>query len=255
AYECIPTLVCEATKQYLLDTIGSDIDGSQTSWAKILHSLFCRWFQSDRPPSTTYTAPVTYAAREAKKVTTSATPSGAPARPRGISASICSIFLEVRAAVMSVRTYPGMTTFAVMPYGATSLASERVKPIRPALAAPYAVSPGQPTSPTTEEILIMRPLRHSIMCGTTCWQQWYAPFRHESITASQSLSGSLCTRRPRCSVALCTSTSIWPKRSSTCATMRCTSAATATSACTGKLSRPKAPMASCTATAASGRLT
>ena len=42
----------------------------------------------------------------------------------------------------------------------------------------------------------MRPLRRSSMCGTTCWQQWYAPFRHESITASHSLSGSLCTRQP-----------------------------------------------------------
>src|SRR5262249_55540780 len=174
AYECIPTLVCEATKQYLLDTIGSDIDGSQTSWAKILHSLFCRWFQSDRPPSTTYTAPVTYAAREAKKVTTSATSSGAPARPRGISASICSIFLEVRAAVMSVRTYPGMTTLAVMPYGATSLASERGKPNKPALAAPEAGPPGHPLRPPAEERLTIDPPPPSDHTGNTRRQIEYA---------------------------------------------------------------------------------
>ncbi len=64
---------------------------------------------------TTYTAPVTYAARAAKKVTTSATSCGSPARPRGIKASICSMFLGVRAAVISVHTYPGTTTLAVTP--------------------------------------------------------------------------------------------------------------------------------------------
>ena len=39
SYERIPTIVREATKQYLLDTIGCAIYGSQTPWAKILNSL------------------------------------------------------------------------------------------------------------------------------------------------------------------------------------------------------------------------
>src|SRR4030095_8852188 len=39
SYEAIPTAVREATKQYLLDTIGCGIYGSQTPWAKILNQL------------------------------------------------------------------------------------------------------------------------------------------------------------------------------------------------------------------------
>jgi 2-methylcitrate dehydratase PrpD len=39
SYEDIPTAVREATKQYLLDTIGCGIYGSQTPWAKSLNTL------------------------------------------------------------------------------------------------------------------------------------------------------------------------------------------------------------------------
>src|SRR5262245_48330518 len=50
SYEAIPTAVCEATKQYLLDTIGCGIYGSQTPWAKIVNQLILE--QGGRPEAT-----------------------------------------------------------------------------------------------------------------------------------------------------------------------------------------------------------
>ncbi len=49
-YERIPTIVREATKQYRLGTIGCDIYGSQTPWAKILNNLILQ--QGGRPEAT-----------------------------------------------------------------------------------------------------------------------------------------------------------------------------------------------------------
>src|ERR671924_719735 len=50
AYEAIPPAVREAAKQYLLDTIGCGIYGSQTPWAKILNQLILE--QGGRPEAT-----------------------------------------------------------------------------------------------------------------------------------------------------------------------------------------------------------
>jgi 2-methylcitrate dehydratase PrpD len=50
SYEAIPTGVREATKQYLLDTIGCGIYGSQTPWAKTLNQLIVE--QGGRPEAT-----------------------------------------------------------------------------------------------------------------------------------------------------------------------------------------------------------
>ena len=50
AYEAIPTAVREATKQYLLDTIGCGLYGSQTPWAKIVNQLIIE--QGGRPEAT-----------------------------------------------------------------------------------------------------------------------------------------------------------------------------------------------------------
>lgn len=41
-YERIPTIVRQATKPYLLDTIDCSIYGSQTSWVKILYNFTTR---------------------------------------------------------------------------------------------------------------------------------------------------------------------------------------------------------------------
>ena len=58
---------------------------------------------------------------------------------------------------MSVSMKPGVTQFTVMARDASSLASERVMPMRPALAAAYDICPALPDSPTTDEMLTMRP--------------------------------------------------------------------------------------------------
>src|SRR5215475_13774194 len=50
SYEAIPTAVREATKQYLLDTIGCGIYGSHTPWAKIVNQLIME--QGGRPEAT-----------------------------------------------------------------------------------------------------------------------------------------------------------------------------------------------------------
>src|SRR2546426_4305120 len=50
AYEAIPTGVREATKHYLLDTIGCGMYGSQTPWAKTLNQLIVE--QGGRPEAT-----------------------------------------------------------------------------------------------------------------------------------------------------------------------------------------------------------
>jgi len=50
SYEAIPTAVREATKQYLLDTIGCGIYGSRTPWAKIVNQLIME--QGGRPEAT-----------------------------------------------------------------------------------------------------------------------------------------------------------------------------------------------------------
>ena len=65
-YEHIPTVVREVTKQYLLDTLGCGIYGSQTPWAKILNSLILEqggrpettlWLQGFRGPANTVLGP------------------------------------------------------------------------------------------------------------------------------------------------------------------------------------------------------
>src|SRR2546426_11919672 len=50
SYEVIPTVVREATKQYLLDTIGCGMYGSQTPGAKTLNQLIVE--QGGRPEAT-----------------------------------------------------------------------------------------------------------------------------------------------------------------------------------------------------------
>ena len=50
SYEAIPTGVREATKHYVLDTIGCGLYGAQTPWAKTLNQLIVE--QGGRPEAT-----------------------------------------------------------------------------------------------------------------------------------------------------------------------------------------------------------
>jgi len=61
--------------------------------------------------------------------------SGVANRPSGTPASTSARRRSGRSAVMSVCTKPGATTFAVMEREPSSRASERARPISPALAA------------------------------------------------------------------------------------------------------------------------
>ena len=80
------------------------------------------------------TAPVMLpAASEARKATTPATSSAEASRPSGTLLRISALVLSGSTAVMSVSTKPGATTLQVMFRDASSLASERARPTRPAL--------------------------------------------------------------------------------------------------------------------------
>src|SRR5690606_8749078 len=92
-----------------------------------------------RPQSTGMTAPVmALAASEARKAITRATSSGSTMRPSGYQRSrvlrTCGSFF-VRSTHSGVRTVPGRTTLARMPWRPYSSASARVIEIIPALAA------------------------------------------------------------------------------------------------------------------------
>src|SRR5205085_11666628 len=88
-----------------------------------------------RPPSTGTTAPVTYAAAsEHRKAMTSATSSGVPNRPRGTCAASAPRRSSDSASVMAVVIGPGSTALQVIDRDATSRATDRVSPMRPALA-------------------------------------------------------------------------------------------------------------------------
>ena len=58
---------------------------------------------------------------------------------------------------MSVSTQPGQIALAVILRGANSRARALVKPITPCLLAQYAVYPGTPNLPSTEEMLMTLP--------------------------------------------------------------------------------------------------
>src|SRR5215831_7942806 len=93
--------------------------------------------QSIQPPLTLTTCPVTYSASsEAKKATDAATSSTVGGRPIGKRAS------RILRASPKVNSFSsmleGFTTFTVMPFFASSSASERDRATTAALAAAYA---------------------------------------------------------------------------------------------------------------------
>ena len=76
---------------------------------------------------------------------------------------------------MSVRMTPGATQLTRMPVGASSAASERVRPISAALVAAYVTSQLAPRSPQMEEMLTMQPACSCSMWGSTACTMWNAP--------------------------------------------------------------------------------
>src|SRR5687767_2918850 len=87
------------------------------------------------PPSTGMTAPVIYpAAMEHRKATVAPTSSGVPSRPRGTSPFSSATRSSEAASSMVVAMGPGETRLQVTLREASSRATDRVSPRRPALA-------------------------------------------------------------------------------------------------------------------------
>src|ERR1700749_1435554 len=98
--------------------------------------------------------------------------SGYPERPtasiaprRLISAST-SMFGSMDSSDREVATMPGEIALTVIPHGATSADSARVRPRTPAFDAEYAVDMAAGTWPAWEEMLMIRPQRCARMWGT-----------------------------------------------------------------------------------------
>ena len=88
------------------------------------------------PPSTSTTSPVTNeASSEQRKRTAPATSSGVPSRASGVFARIACCTSSGRTSVSAVWMYPGATAFTRTPRGASSRASDFVKPMIPAFDA------------------------------------------------------------------------------------------------------------------------
>ena len=88
-----------------------------------------------RPPSTEIVWPVIYEASSLeRKITKSEISWTEPNLFKGMSSISLVLALSSRYAVMSVSIKPGATEFTVIPLEPTSLASDFVKPLKPALA-------------------------------------------------------------------------------------------------------------------------
>src|SRR5262249_44222585 len=119
------------------------------------------------PPFTARQAPVICDARcEAKKATASATSVAIVILPHGMSPAICSMSVSLRSD-HGVTVHPGATQLALIPYGPSSIAMDRVNATTPALAAEYTGSIGAPLdtdffSAWPDAMLTITPLRCSI---------------------------------------------------------------------------------------------
>src|SRR3984893_13825752 len=169
-----------------------------------------------QPPLTFTTWPVTYSASsEAKNDTVAATSSAVGGLPIGKRAS------RMRRASLSVSSFSsmleGFTTFTVMPFLASSSASERDKATTAALAAAYAeifAWPNARSAPTAPR-LMMRPQRLRRMSGKVARLIYRTVIRFEEKILCQSSSEDSASVPQRKSPTLLTSTSILPKRSAT----------------------------------------
>src|SRR5256714_15265873 len=103
----------------------------------------------------TRSCPVTYdAPGEQRNVIALATSSGVPGRPIGLD-NPCLSSTIVDAPVWMI---PGATALTVTPSATSSIASARVRPSTPALAAAYAASVGRAlTGPAVAERVTTRP--------------------------------------------------------------------------------------------------
>ena len=93
--------------------------------------------------------------------------SGVPRRPSGVSCASWGSTSGGRASSISVLMTPGATQLTRMPVGASSDASERVRPISAALVQEYVTSQLAPRWPQMEEMLRIQPSWAWSMAGST----------------------------------------------------------------------------------------
>lgn len=136
------------------------------------------------PPSTVNSEPVQKVDSSlARKTTTPATSSTVPARPRGIGIRSGGIW-----SVAGVEIRPGWTEFARMPWGASSIATDLVSPVRPHFEATYPCAQGVPRRPSMEEVLMIEPPPEAIIASAAARQPRKAPVR---------LTSSICCHSSR----------------------------------------------------------
>jgi hypothetical protein len=90
------------------------------------------------------------------------------------------------------------------------------------------MTPVPPRSPMSDEKLMIRPLRCSIMWGAAALMHAQTPFRLVAITSSNSVSLMSHNMLTRVMPALLTRMSMPPKASTACPTSRCAPSMVAT---------------------------
>src|SRR5207249_9888360 len=113
---------------------------------------------------------------EASQHTSAAISSTCTKRLIGILDSMYWVCCSVIWSKIAVFAAAGVTQFTRTPDCASSLPSDLVSEMTPALDAEYATALGLPSLPATEAMLTMRPYPASTMCGATARQHrnWLA---------------------------------------------------------------------------------
>ena len=101
----------------------------------------------------------------------------------------------VTAAVIAVTVLPGEIAFTRMPLGASSLATDFVRPITPCLAAVYACGPRPPRMPAVLEVLMMTPEFCGSITRAACFTPRNTPRSRMSMVLSHA-STDISEMRP-----------------------------------------------------------
>src|SRR5579872_7505076 len=181
-----------------------------------LRPYFALRSYSIHPPLTFTTCPVTYSASsEAKYATECATSSTVGGLPIGNRAS------RIFRASPSVNSFSsmldGFTTFTVIPFFASSSASDRDNATTAAFAAAYAeifACPNARSAPTAPKLMI-RPQRPRRICGNAARLAYTTVIRFDEIIFCQSSIGDSASVPQRKSPTLFTKISSRPNRSTT----------------------------------------
>src|SRR5262249_19164094 len=129
-----------------------------------------------RPPDISNTAPVLNEhSFDASQATSEAISCTGAVQPIGTSFRMDFTTSGVNFRSCSVSTTVGVTQLTKTPPVASSLPSDLVRPITPALAAERAHMFGTPSLPATAATFTIRPLPRASMCGMTALQQLNVP--------------------------------------------------------------------------------